>query len=306
LRGSDAYLVHELLEEHHSALYLSDFVAKLTQHQLSYVADAVSPLADSPDTIANDRLNTEQLLDFARMRSFRRACIVHNHSRRALQPQTPQAEYLDALRVRTHLVPPAGLQTHRVGEETFTSPLGGGLTVSDPRQKKLLQLLHRASPASVPVNQLARAILKELLQRDDLPEEWVTETQPLLNQTLRTGLMVGHIAASSNTDCFTTQLSTHPVASAWARLNLLRDIWVTNRRSETVRLSPAARMLLPQLDGTRTTAELDAIMANAIRDGTIKHQPDEHHKAEEPTATTISALTHMVLLELASHALLIR
>src|SRR5262249_21483653 len=85
----DAYLFHDHLEEHNSAIYFHQFIERAAAHQLLYLADAdlytmvrenlpgqVGPVLQR---VCNDLIQLEQYMDFLRNRMFRQTLLCHAH-----------------------------------------------------------------------------------------------------------------------------------------------------------------------------------------------------------------------------------
>jgi methyltransferase-like protein/2-polyprenyl-3-methyl-5-hydroxy-6-metoxy-1,4-benzoquinol methylase len=261
---NDSYLFHEHLEEHNDPLYFIEFNQRLTDHGLRYVAEAdfrSMLLADMPPatrhhltTLASDRVQLEQYLDFLRNRQFRQSLLCHADH----QPSyglTP--DRLAPFLIASPLAPVAAtpdLASARA--EEFESPGGFRLQSPDPLFKAALVRLGEAWPQAVPFEDLCRQA-RQRLARDR--EE--------LSSALFRGFAVHGVSLvelwSRPIPC--APLSDRPVASPLARLQARQEPRAVNCRLRVVPLAEFEQQLLPLLDGMRDRAALWDTLLEAFR-----------------------------------------
>jgi hypothetical protein len=212
--ADDAYLFHELLEEHNHPLWFADFVAEAGEAGLSWLGEAdpaanVSRMAaprayDSLRDIAgDDPIRVEQHFDFLRSRTFRASLLVKQpHVRR----EAPGEAW----------------------SELFVASRGpGDAYVEDENLAAALARLAAEWPDALPIAELSIE-----------PEQLV----PL------------HTASIVELRARRLELARAPLDMPWAsplaRLQARGSGMVTNLRHEPLPLTPEERAALVELDGT--------------------------------------------------------
>jgi SAM-dependent methyltransferase len=155
LTAHPSYLFHEYLAETNEPLLFRDFEALVRASGLQYLADAtlatmfpstLGPDAERALAAVDDQAELEQLIDFVRLRNFRRALLCHAEApvdrEIALERVQALAFYADL-----PVGPPLVLDREQPQDLVFAG--GARATVSHPLAKAALACLGERFPASV-------------------------------------------------------------------------------------------------------------------------------------------------------------
>jgi SAM-dependent methyltransferase len=270
---ADWYLTHDVLAPVNEPVWVHQFLDRVAQLGLHYIGDALpnlTALEQFPPTVRQMlRTNTrtpaelEQWIDVLAQRSLRKSILSRQpvprdrdaqaraHAARGLfvsspaKVETPQANAAQTL-------PADVLQ--------FAVPEGSAIGTADPVVKRLVLRLIDAWPESLSVDDL----LKEL--SGTWPPQKLLTT---LVQMVAFGLVQFDAAPPS---CRKV-VSDKPQSSALARYLASRgeNEKVTNLRHETAALAPLHRLVLAQLDGSRTREQ---ILKNLAREPQLERSLD--------------------------------
>jgi methyltransferase-like protein len=266
----DYYLFHEHLEPDNQPLYFHEFAERVAAADLQYLGDADPPTMghfNFPEEVqqilrklSNNVVEAEQYMDFLRNRTFRQSLLV--------KPDVPLSRSLT----------PASLRGLRVAssvevdgstdgpELQFRGRTNESLTTRDPVLVTALRTLRDGWPGSIVFDELVRAVSEALGVGAD--EVGRSLGKSLLRLYVSSRLVELHAAAPA----FTLVVGDRPVASPLARLQARETTEVTNLRHEPVRLGDAERLVLAHVDGTRSRAEIAALLndpsaADALLEG---------------------------------------
>ena len=155
LGAHPSYLYHEYLAATNEPLLFRDFATLVQAHGLQYLADAtlatmfpstLGPGAEQALAAIDDQVELEQLIDFVRLRNFRRALLCHAEVEVDREISLERVQAL-AFYADLPVLPPLVLDR----EEPQDLPLAGGAraTVGHPLVKAALDCLAARFPASV-------------------------------------------------------------------------------------------------------------------------------------------------------------
>src|SRR5690606_35854914 len=157
LKGSsDAFLLHDELEEVNEPVYFRDFVAHARRHGLAYLAEVelreVLPHVFKPETqavlqeVAGNAVDLEQYMDFLRNRMFRQTLLVHDEGpvQRTLRPEPLYRMYI---RSQAQAVPPA--EAAHAGMGQFKAKDGATLTTDHAVTRAAMEILAEAYPQAM-------------------------------------------------------------------------------------------------------------------------------------------------------------
>jgi SAM-dependent methyltransferase len=254
LETSPAYAAHEYLEGDNHPQLVSDFLREATTAGLAYLGDAI-PSAVAIETLPEpsqglaqtlDAARAQQLVDFIRCTSFRRALLVRNDTcdaRGWRWPARLDPKTVPTLHLASRLRPSAD-------QSLFSGP-GGSVQVTNPLARSVLGKLAEAAPRALSFAELA----------GDAPAAACAE---LASEIKDLWLSVDGIDLHDHDPPFAPTVSERPRACPLARWQVVRGEPVTNRWHQEVRLpEPAVRAVLSRADGTRTVSELaEAIGCN--------------------------------------------
>ena len=270
---SDAFLLHDELEETNDPVYFTQFVEHAETHGLQYLIEAelreVLPHSFPSETqtalqqTARSTLELEQLMDFLRNRMFRQTLLVHDDApvRRSLHPQPVMGLWA---RSWTQRADDAAGETPGAGQ--FTSKDGATLTTDHPVSIAALTQLGQHWPRGLRFAELLAGAKRSEFARAHPPREpsgrGAAPDDVVLAANLLRGLGYSNqlVSLHSFHPALTTEVSEEPLASPVARLEAAGRTVVTNLWHERVTLNPAQAALLPLVDGTRDRAGLAAAL----------------------------------------------
>jgi SAM-dependent methyltransferase len=261
------YIMGEFLAETNLPCHFSEFYARARHAGLGYVCDA-EMAASIPDNIAPAMADAikalargnpgalQQHIDLYTGRPFRRAVLV----REGRQPQgIPElnAERLRDLHVAAELSPDRRPEAKE--NPAYLDGRGRKVTPADARANKLLAKLAAAFPSTLTFSELMR----------DEPAS--PEGEQAVLKTLIS--LIGRGQASAFTKALRVGRGETPQPLAWpvARLDAATpQPWISSQHHRAVRKIPALAVLLPMMDGSRSRADLQALLQAAIESGAIK------------------------------------
>jgi len=298
---SDADLARDHLGGDNHAFYFHRFVEAAGRHGLAYLADAEFGgmfLGNYPDEVAealaaDDVVRIEQRLDFINNRRFRSSILCRPGGR--LDRSIDAGRTLD-FHLRALMTADRGDADEMVFKGTVNRDLV--FTARGRAACGLFVTLCRHSGRAV-----AAADLLAQAAATGLPEAELRTA--FLDLVPRIALARG-VELSLDPGAFTTEVSERPRATTLARHQARQSDLVTNARHERVGLDVVARAVLPQLDGRRDRAGIEALVLaqlkdgrlSALRDGApITDEEQLRAMAAEATAAALAALARLALLE---------
>lgn len=267
LATPNTYLLHEHLEEYNEPLYFHQFIDRAAEKNLQYLGEAqiatMLPWRLGPEiektlrAISHDLLQMEQYMDFLRNRIFRQTLLCHEHMKLnyTLRPEAVQKLWIASS--AKPLSPESDLQSD--------APLEFG--TRDSSQEKFITRLPLMKAAMM---RLAAVWPESMLFEDLLTAAADVRTvAPEDPRTLATQLLHGYISGlmelSPAPPRLCSQVSDRPLASPYARLRAREDSKVVNMRLESTVLSPAARLVLRNLDGEHDRTALVTLVEGWLR-----------------------------------------
>jgi methyltransferase-like protein/2-polyprenyl-3-methyl-5-hydroxy-6-metoxy-1,4-benzoquinol methylase len=253
------HLCHEDLSEINQPVYFHEFMEHATRYGLQYLAESEpfmmfdaglpKPVRESLAEIEDNRLLTEQYLDFIRCRRFRQTLLCHQ----GISLQYPlSSERIRHLRASTSASPlSASVDLNSTADATFCAANNATMTCDHPVAKAAMLSLIKAWPRSLAFHELVAAIQPWL-------EESSTERLALLvEQVLLAGFKLGVVELHSVEPHLSMAPGEQPIASPVARLQAEMGKLLTNLRHVSVCIPhEGQRRLIPLMDGTRNLAEL--------------------------------------------------
>jgi methyltransferase-like protein/2-polyprenyl-3-methyl-5-hydroxy-6-metoxy-1,4-benzoquinol methylase len=319
---SDAYLLHDELEDINDPVYFHEFMRQAEAHGLQFVSEldfrSGSPhhlpdkVREALTGMAGTLIEMEQYLDFLRSRTFRQTLLCH---REAALDRRITPERLRPFRLGVQAVPEsAAPNITAVAVEKFKGSDGAALAIDHPLSKAAMMVLAEMWPQTLPYEQVlpaaqARLQAEQAEQTNGRAAPSEQDADIVAANLLKAYIYSEHLVELHlRQDNFAPELSDRPVASPWARLQAARaEHKVTNLRHERIVLSPLAQFLLPYLDGTRDGRALaDLVLAGAAPGGKLEVQQDEQLITDPQQAQQIvEREVHLSLRWLARAALLV-
>jgi methyltransferase-like protein/cyclopropane fatty-acyl-phospholipid synthase-like methyltransferase len=297
---SDSYLYHEHLDEYNQPLYFSEFAAMCTAHGLDYLGEVefhtMLPFQFSEEaqrvlrTIAAEQVKMEQYLDFLRNRSFRLSLVVPAGAT-VVRGVSPPAVYGLRVAAPVTLKPPVADEANPDANQTYEAASGATLTVREPVLKAAYAVLSEARPQSMPFRELVSAALARLGRPEPpTPEAWRALAEPIAGHFLHVyctnpEVVQLHVWAPE----VANRVSERPTASRLARHLAARRRKAANQYLVPFALDDLNRLILRQLDGRATPADVvEAVLAevaagrlNVSSQGQAVTEPEKRRQVVE-------------------------
>jgi methyltransferase-like protein/2-polyprenyl-3-methyl-5-hydroxy-6-metoxy-1,4-benzoquinol methylase len=275
LKGADdSYILHEFLEVYNEPIYYQEFLRRVDAANLKVFADAryrqmaecqPEGLQKALGVMSGEMDRREQYHDFLRDRTFRRSLLCHPAVGAA---PLSKHENIDRLRVSTlvrAMNPRPDLLNATV--EEFRNPDATIRVTSDnPVVKAMLVTLVEAHPRSLPFRELFAAALARLDHLSPAKPANVDRATAAATVYLLRAYAYMSVDLHAYEPSFALEPSTRPVASPLSRLQVT-DASVTTLRHQLTKPSSFDRLVLRQLDGTRTHAQIVEELIKAVRAG---------------------------------------
>lgn len=305
----DTYLLHEHLEEYNEPLYFHQFAQRAADSGLQYLAEAhmASMVASrfGPEVestirqISPDLLHMEQYLDFLRNRMFRQTLLCHADLKldHMLHPHTVEALHVSSAAESVGTA--ADLQSDSPAQ--YKAPGNLSLETRDPLMKAAMAALRQQWPASIPFGELVRSSA-ERLGRSDAPSD--ADRQQLAGRLLNC-YVSGIVELSTCPSPFTSNVSSHPLASPYARYRAREGGKVVNMKLQTVPLGEPACTLLRHLDGAHDAGSLARVIAEWLQ-ASVAKSPDGKPLTPEMAQDRAAEYVNNLLPKFAEAALLLK
>lgn len=278
---SDAYLLHDLLEEINEPVYFHQFADHAARHGLRYLGEAdfstmmasyflPGQIAEPLREMVKTGLAMEQYLDFLRNRTFRQTLLCRQEVTldRDLKP-----ERLLGLHVASPSRPEAdSVEVHSTTPVKFIGPNGVSLGVEQPLSKAALLLLAQSWPQSISFDTLVRAALAML--NPAAPPVYSAATLKNAAEQIGANLLTCYalnlVKLYTHPPQFVLEPGQYPQASALARLQIRQGRAVTSLSHEVIVLSDdLSYYLLPYLDGQHNRAALLKVLEDLTAQGMV-------------------------------------
>lgn len=255
---ADSYILHEYLERSNHPFYFRDFAARIAEHGLQYLGDALQNgmvAADSWSAFKNwmganwdDLMRREQTADFVRNRMFRRALICHGSLRIDRTRMLARAETMQAVAFLRQSAAANGMSR-------FDHLRGGLVTGAGPLRDALVTISARF-PQAISVAEVIDAAGQH--RATLLGELFNCWTNGMLELYRDPPAVPAH--------------SDKPRASLVARYLVAQNQAPINQRNASVPVDAAQRRFIQLLDGTRTRDQLATELGTAREDIDTKIQ----------------------------------
>jgi methyltransferase-like protein/SAM-dependent methyltransferase len=310
---SDAYLLHEYLEEDSHPVYYKQFIAHARRHDLEPAGDVALGIrfadylgAESEQSLAvitTDLVEKEQFRDIVRNRLMRQTLLCHRNVElaRSLRPELAKDMHFSAaLRPENPKFSPRSSAIER-----FLAPNGLRISTPVPIIKAALQHLGTIWPSYASFDELVDAACALL----EVPKEKRADIPPSEVERLQENLLqccAGQIAdIHRQPQTFVSSLSQRPTASRLARWQAARGNLVTNRWHESVRIQEFERHVLQLLDGSRDKAQLLDALTGLAAAGRFVIAEHGRVVGNDEAQRTLSVVLPPALEHLARNGLLV-
>ena len=280
--ASSDYLLHEFLEPYNAPCYFKELLARANARGLAYLAEAELPnmFVQNYDAQVREpllrecggsQILMEQYLDFVANRSFRQTLLIHEERVSEicyrLQPERILAmEYAGDFEFTDVGIQPGS------GPEIFTVSRMK-VTLHEPAQKVVAQLLGQQFPATLSATALVTAVAASLAE----PEEQVA---PLVVRFLEDMVVAGLLRCRLTPAQTGSRLNDFPCAPLDVRaspdmpMDRGPEATACNLWHESIGVSAIERTLLALLDGTHSHEALVTHVADEVRAGRLRFFKD--------------------------------
>lgn len=258
-RAPPSYVYHEYLEETNEPLWFTEFMARAEAANLAYLADAVLstmlPATLGEDTARalsgmNDRIRVEQLMDYARLRKFRRTLLVR---RDVAVNVAPDLDAIDTLAFHADLGTDEEIDLAGDVPQAFRLAAGGECRIAHPLAKAAAMALALRYPNSLGWYQLLAAASALVAEHGD--EKFIGEVAAFRTEWFSLAAYQS-VRLSAEARSFAVDLPERPAAHALARAQAGRGRVVASVRHTAVELDEFGALVVRHLDGTRSLDEL--------------------------------------------------
>jgi len=269
--ASNTYLYHDHLERVNTQFYFHDFVRMAGSHGLAYVGDVafasmylgnLTPKVMATLKTINDVVTQEQYMDFINNRRFRSSIICKDGGK--INRNLQNSQILNYFLSPNQELTASGQDPQQ--SITFKTPNGAQFATHNVMTGTLYLELLAVGQKPVAVNDLVARVQKKLGLNDAGP---VRDT--LVEHGLQLALQ-GFINLHSDTAHCVTEVSQKPVSFPIARYQAgaMDSFIVTNAVGNTITLDITSKLVLQNLDGSRTVQDLVNILIDNIRKGVLK------------------------------------
>jgi len=310
LERSDGFFVHELLNPFCSAVTLSDLKSQLSKQQLYYLCDSLplrSPgtwssfpeLEQKVGAVLREFKDQEQIADYLFPHSFRGALVSLKAGKPLLRDKL---ELLEELKLCSPLIPleeqPDIFSNETV---TFCSPTEQTFDENDILVKSALLVLRGTWPRPIPFKELLSSAL-----------DLAGLKKPADGQLALLKITLAHYFQGNHLELFRegypNQIhpSEQPEVLSFARLQVLRQDWVTTLRHESLPVDQFDRHLIPLLTGSNSRASVVEQMLEHFESGKLQAKSEgEEIKDSQQLKSAVTDEIQQRLRRYVEHALLI-
>ena len=265
LGAHPSYLYHEYLADTNEPLLFRDFAAQAAAHGLQYLADAelatmfpstLGTAAEQALAPVDDQLALEQLIDFVRVRNFRRALLCHADVE--VRREIALAD-VQALAFYGDLPELPAFELAQEQPEAFAVPGGATATVAHPLTKAALRLLAARFPDS---EAFAELYAESSRRATEVGVGAPAQADGDLAVELFSLLASGVVRAEPSPRSWRTPAPERPSLNRLCRAQVAQG-QIATPRHQALDLDPFAARLAELLDGTRDRAALVAAVREA-------------------------------------------
>ncbi len=263
-----SYILGEFLVANNAPCYFTDFVARATKHDLTYVCESDLEAA-TPETLSakmqarlrvcagSDPLAIEQYADYFTGRTLRSSLLAKAGS--AIN-RTRDYGRLRSLHIASNLRP----ETDSTGATAYKDTRGRAIRSKNPAVQRALARLASAYPQSLTLEQLAAPQVGPEVSNKDEAAAHICKALSLL-------VAAGQVDIS--TEPMRSGCASDPRPCVWAVARAEATTgqpWLTNMAHIPVLLKPAMKVLLAHLDGTSDRTRLAEVFTHALRKGEVE------------------------------------
>lgn len=310
LKMTPSYLLHDPLEDNNSPVYFHDFMKKVDQFDLQYLADAnlYTMLGSTLSEQANEILDTiedlveyEQYMDFFYVRHFRQSVLCKNSIEvdRDMDMDLVQDCYICSI-----LSCNEEIDLDSTQPQVFQDQTGTEFDISHPLTKVAIVELAQIYPNSYSYGELVNrsqsilSVYGSEMANDD-PDELLTE---LFNLYLSRGIRLSVVQRN-----FDSNLAEFPKASPLAQIyGQLNRCCIASVHHNSILMDEVSNYLLSLLTGENTLEDIVSdVIVKSEHDPVFRRQMDQKFLLGENFAVDdVTAKIERQLYHLLSHGLI--
>lgn len=265
---ADSYIAHEHLEELNHPIYFHEFANRASGHGLKVLGDSriwAMAAAAQPnmsavlDRVSRDPVSREQYYDFLCNRRFRRTILCHADASVAVAPSADRVKLLRASASVWPTTSPADFAS-KVSVDFRASDGMIRLSTIEPLFKTALVILAEEFPRSLTFDDLWNKT-KNRLGRSGVE---AGNNADLLAARLLQGYCANAVELHTFEPDFISEISDKPEGLPIARHVAETATQLPNLRHRQTTMSDFDRLVLRQLDGNRTHAEIVEKLIEAV------------------------------------------
>ncbi len=279
----DYYFYHEYLEDENQPFYFSEFMARAQSRRLQYMGNAwqhvdldlLNPQAKSTLLdLSEDLVQLEQFTDFLTNCPFRRTLLCHDA---VALDRNPLPEVVARLHVGALARPISERpDCYSNAPEAFEVDGKKRGSTDQPLTKTLFAVLAEEWPTAIPFEALWNTIESRLAAHNCLTDELKNHGPESLAQTVLQAYLGNFVSLHLEPFPFSTAPRSRPRASRLARWQLAKKFpQLSNLRHTVVKLDDIDQILLPFLDGTRTSVQLRGTVVRMVESGKLSFTADD-------------------------------
>lgn len=312
-KHADAYLYHEHLEENNHPMFFYEFMEMAREHNLQFLSESnlasmvtsnlPKKAAEALTKLTTDVHHRSQYTDFVTNRMFRQTLLCHSSAKIDRHINNDKLEGARFAGAFTLNDPKLAGDLGGDVEITFKCSNGRGLTTKNVALKALLFALTDSWPTSLSIEELCAKVDTQLQGLVVVGEAESPAVETLVNVNIMQMLVRGDIEFKYIADRFVGTLSDHPRVSELSRLQAKQKSVLTTQRHTMISPDALTQIVIPELDGTNTKADLVKHMTKLTEEGILKVNIKGGGKAD--FAAVHGAAIDKVLEQLRKSAILI-
>jgi methyltransferase-like protein/2-polyprenyl-3-methyl-5-hydroxy-6-metoxy-1,4-benzoquinol methylase len=309
--AGDYYLYHDHLEVNNNPVYFHEFMTSARSAGLEYLGDTElqtmlvdnlpKPVADKLRTIT-DIVQVEQYMDFFRNRRFRHTLLIHGglELNRNITTEALEKFYLTTDMVP--VVPLADAELTDTSKQNFSCKRSNVAT-EHPLTKLVIQTLIDQGGLPRRIDEIAQAAAARAPQYSFETVKAHMLGDLNLAHFVFTGIVKLHLTPGA----YSHTLPERPAISRMMAWQMQRSELVTNCRHESIRLNEVDKVILAEMDGSRTVPELVERMLEFVKQGRLRFNLEsEGSLSEEHQRQNLKAVFERILGKFTKLAFFVR
>jgi methyltransferase-like protein/cyclopropane fatty-acyl-phospholipid synthase-like methyltransferase len=312
-KHSDAYLFHDHLETNNHPMFFFQFMDIAKTYNLQFMSETnvasmitsnlPAKAAESLSKLTNDLYHRSQYTDFITNRMFRQSLLcsaTHSINRHIDETSINDAYFSGNFQFDLNN---GKLELDPATEVSFKCTNGRTIKTSNTILKALMSTLAEAWPESLSMDAVSEIVSKKIADVIVVGEQQQVVVPKACKSFLLQLLIRGDIDFRFVEGRFTSRLSERPSVSKLARLQASTGAAITTLKHNLLNPDAITRLMIQAIDGTKTKADLSAVVEQLISSGAVK--VTVQNAAQNVDLKRVHQLTvDRVLEQLRKHAML--